>query len=320
MTLIDKIDTFWGFCHEKIEGSGEDSWCYSFNQQAGIIGVFDGCGGAGATVYKNIGNHTGAYLASRAAADATIRWFDKLCAGEGMEIKDLHTDLRSHLDICNRIAAQPSGKLKSTMMREFPTTAAIWVVLKNGNTFNAASVSAGDSRTYILDHRGLMQISKDDLRNEDAMSDIYNNASMTNVISASHSFSLSSTVCPMEQPGILIAATDGCFGYFKSPMEFEYMLLDCLMHANCVDAWDTSVQGSISHMAGDDQTMAVLALGYGSFETLKSAFKPRYEQMKKLMQYMGTDTQRHWEVWADYKHDYYRLAEGGIPNCGDNQH
>lgn len=316
MSLIDKIDVFWGFCHEKKEGRGEDSWCYSLNEHAGIIGVFDGCGGAGATVYKNISNHTGAYLASRAVADATMRWFDKLCSGESLAIKDLENHYLSHLALCSRVADQPSSKLKSTMMREFPTTVAMWLVLENAEKINVASVAAGDSRTYLLDHRGLMQISKDDLRNEDAMSDIYNNASMTNVVSISHPFTLSSTARTIDTPGILLAATDGCFGYYKSPMEFEYILLDCLMQANCVDEWDAAVQAEISKVAGDDQTLAVLVLGYGSFEAIKAAFKARYEQLAQMMQYMGDDVQRHWDVWAEYKQGYYRLAEGGIPTGG----
>lgn len=316
MSLIDRIDVFWGFCRDKKEGKGEDSWCYSINELAAIMSVFDGCGGAGATVYREISNHTGAYLASRAVADATIRWFDKLCAGEKLTVKDLAEHYKSHLELCNDVADQPASKLKSKMMRDFPTTVAMWLVVENGDEIRATSISAGDSRTFLLDQRGLMQISRDDLRNEDAMSDIYNNASMTNVVSISQSFTLSAVSRTLDAPGILLSATDGCFGYFKSPMEFEYMLLDCLMGADSVDAWDAAVRARIGDVAGDDQALAVMVLGYGSFEAIKAALQPRYTQLVPVMKYMGNDVKRHWAVWKEYKHDYYRLAEGGVPGNG----
>lgn len=313
MTLLDYLDVTFGFCREKKAAAGEDSWCYSFNEHAGLLGVFDGCGGAGATAYDALKLHTGAFVASRAVADAAMRWFFDLCGGETAGIAALEQRIRQNLAICTAQTGNQTSRIRSAMMRRMPTTAAMWVVTENSGRLHGVSISAGDSRTYLLDRRGLMQISADDLRGEDAMSDIYNGAPMTNVISADGAFQLHCATRVLSEPCVLLAATDGCFNYLKSPMEFEYLLLHTLMEADCIDRWDQMLQQEIDAVAGDDQTMAVAVFGYQSFPALQASLAPRHEAIKLLVQSLRDDIEARQRIWAQYKAGYYSLADGGVP-------
>src|SRR4029453_376871 len=64
-----------GFNLGKIAGKGEDSDpILRQGPELGLVGVFDGMGGAGGTVYETPdGPRTGAYLASRIARDVVER-------------------------------------------------------------------------------------------------------------------------------------------------------------------------------------------------------------------------------------------------------
>ena len=45
----------------------------------------------------------------------------------------------------------------------------------------------------------------------------------------------------IEHPCIIMAATDGCFGYLKSPMEFEKLLLDTLLAGESIVQWQNAL-------------------------------------------------------------------------------
>ena len=313
MTLLDCLDFTFGFCQEKRIGKGEDSWCYSFNEQAGLLGVFDGCGGSGAKTYQRLQSHTGAFLASRTVANAVMRWFEHACEGKEQAAAALEMQISKSLDTCSVQAGQEETRLRNKLRLEFPTTAAVWVVGMEGACINATSISAGDSRTYLLDERGLMQVSVDDLRGEDAMSDLYNSAPMTNVISAKRPVKLNYSAYTLTRPGILLAATDGCFGYLRSPMEFEYLLLNTLMQSKSVHQWHQSLSHEIEGIAGDDQTMAAAAFSYGSFSGMQQALLPRYHALQRIVQGFDDELQCRNQCWESYKAGYYRLAKGGAP-------
>ena len=70
------MDQFFVVHGEKIPGKGEDSFLLSVNERAGLAAVFDGCGGSGARVYKDLGGKTGAYIAARVLSDTMCGWFE----------------------------------------------------------------------------------------------------------------------------------------------------------------------------------------------------------------------------------------------------
>lgn len=316
MSLFRYLDTHGGFCTEKIPSRGEDSWCYSFNEQAGLMGVFDGCGGLGATVYPKLQGKTGAYLASRTAAGAAMDWFSQ-DPGSPFDTSRLKQQLISHFRVCVGQADAAESKFRGSMVRLIPTTAALWLVEVEQGILKATSISAGDSRNYILSDIGLLQVSVDDLSGEDAMSNLYNDGAMTNVLSADGQFTLKDPAFSLDvnqRPCILISATDGCFGYLQSPMDFEHLLLDTLMRAGSFDQWERSLRDAITEVAGDDASMAIAAFGYGSFAAMRKQLEPRYRTVCNMLLPLGDNSEARWQLWDIYKQNYYKLAEGGVPS------
>ena len=45
----------------------------------------------------------------------------------------------------------------------------------------------------------------------------------------------------VKKPFVAITATDGCFGYFSTPMAFESMLLETLQKADSPAAWEKAI-------------------------------------------------------------------------------
>lgn len=317
MTFLDFLDVRFGFSTDKIPGKGEDSWCYSFNENAGIMGVFDGCGGLGAASYSRISGKTGAYLASRASAKAAMDWFFRGSETGVFDTQVLYRDLTSCLGVCVKAANTVQSKFRGSMVRLMPSTCSLWLMEPEGEVLKVTSINAGDSRNYILCNRGLYQISVDDLHGEDAMSNLYNDGAMTNVISADGNFSLGVECLSLDaakSPCILLSATDGCFGYLRSPMEFEFLLLETLMRATSVDEWQASLHEVIGSIAGDDQSLAAAAFGFGTFSAMQQHMAPRYRALQAMLSPLGDSTEKRWELWETYKHNYYRLTEGGAPD------
>ena len=69
------LDFILSFCRERIPEHGEDCYCYSFCDTAGILGAFDGCGGAGARTHAAYSGKSEAYIASRLCAGAVYDSF-----------------------------------------------------------------------------------------------------------------------------------------------------------------------------------------------------------------------------------------------------
>ena len=60
---------------DKVKDRGEDSYLIGFRENAGVCAVFDGLGGSGSRQYKEYGDKTGAYIASRAVSEEMYNWF-----------------------------------------------------------------------------------------------------------------------------------------------------------------------------------------------------------------------------------------------------
>lgn len=313
MKFLDYFDFRIGFCNEKIQGKGEDAWCYSVHENGSLTAVFDGCGGLGAAVYDKIQGHSGAYLASRAAAGAFMDWFGRWGSAPEQGMDQLKERLMAYFGCCRDSAQAEESKLRGSMVRLMPTTAAAWVTTPSAEGLRAVSISAGDSRTFLLNKSGLTQVSRDDIDGEDALSNLEGDAPMTNVLSADGNFFCHCNPHTITGPCLLICATDGCFGYLPSPMDFERLLLETLMQANSPLEWEARLSERINEIAGDDQALLISAYGYGSFEALKKALSHRQQVVTGVMDGVGKDYGRLQQAWQAYKPAYYRMTEGGIP-------
>ena len=270
------IDSVFVVNGEMIENNGEDSFAFAVNANMGFVGVYDGCGGIGSRKYEQYGGKTGAYIASRSVASSTSEWFNEFCTKDeritSNNFSHFCTGLKeSYSQTLNSIdSSSPKSSIKGALTKKFPTTASNIFFSHHDNKVYSHFAWAGDSRGYILLPSGLMQITHDDVYDEeDAFSNLKSDGNLSNFVSAGNDFKINhrSFVCP--EKSVLITATDGCFGYFLTPMEFEYMLLHTLVSSNNINEWKLLLKEYILKYTGDDYTMGIAIFGFGEFKKFK---------------------------------------------------
>ena len=298
---------------EQIINEGEDSFSYSVgNQKSGYIAAFDGCGGMGAKKYPNVGNRSGAKIASMIAAYLTDKFYahNAFCF-DGHDAEKLQALFAEKFQKVKQGITVPGGiKIGGSMFRELPTTVSL-VAMKNENNYNLLCeyIWAGDSRGYYLDEMGLCQVTSDDLdTEEDAFSNLRNDAKLSNVVNADTSFQLHQEFLSFSHPVIIITATDGVFGFFNTPMEFEYHLLDSLMASNSISQWEENLKERLTSYAGDDFTLVAAGYGFHDVENCKSYYAARYQALLKeyIEPISGADEEQLLHLWSLYRTNYYR--------------
>ena len=306
--ILSRIDCQIKVYQEKIPDRGEDALLFSLNRRAAVVGAFDGCGGAGAKRYAKLQGKTGAYMASRAVCGTVNDWFSDCCAqNAGFSAQSLEARIRENLALCDRMGAE-SSRFVSSMVKAFPTTAALAILSEQAGKIRVDCFWAGDSRVYLLNADGLAQLSVDDLLVTDAMENLYEDGAMTNVISHSKAFTLHHGSLIMDQPGIVLAATDGCFGYLPTPMAFEQLLVETLARSENIAQWEEAMHSAIGRVAGDDYALSAVALDFGSFNAMKGIFARRANYLRQF--YPAESMQERVDknrLWAQYKPGYYRL-------------
>lgn len=313
-SLINCIDTVFVVSGEMIPENGEDSYTYSFNDKFGCIAVFDGCGGIGSRKYEEFDNKTGAYIASHAVSKAMLEWFD-MFSQSNASVTEKNVDLMSEElhDAFDEKLKSIENETTATLIRgslakSFPTTASAIVFRHKSDKVQAAFLWAGDSRGYLLTGSGLKQVTTDDVEGEeDALSNLTSDARLSNVVSATGDYIINNKVLNCPRSGILISATDGCFGYFKTPMEFEYMLINTMLKSDSIEEWESKLGEYIRLYAGDDYTLAVVVYGYGNFRTLKRSYEAREKILydKYIAQLEDASEEKLIKLWEEYKEGYY---------------
>lgn len=312
-------------------GKGEDSdpLLYRSENHFFVVGVFDGMGGSGATEYKtDNGSHTGAYIASRRVMMSCLDYLQRLEVKD-IDVTALITSIKVGLDKCVQdYNIKPSG-LRSAIIRTLPTTLAITTVNKDGQHFRVKSYWCGDSRNYILTAKGLLQVSTDHLTTaQDPLENLRNDESLSNCICHDKSFTIESRDCGIfTEPIIILSATDGCFGYLKSPMHFEYLLLKTMQESTNMDDWKNHIEEWLKPISGDDFSLGLMTiesdLTYWKKKTInrlsyieKTFIKPIEKKENAILKakqnvmdaeeglYDGITS-----LWETYKQDF--LFEGG---------
>ncbi len=302
---------------EKIEGKGEDAFPASLVDEengTGIIAVADGLGGAGSTPYQ-IGEKifSGAYLASRLAIQIAEQTFVEQNPNLENFTETLENNLKKSFQLKIAQLDDKRSKLRTRLIKRLPTTIAGLVFrIQEGkiiaeNVYRVEAFWAGDSRVYVLRKTGLQQISQDNLIEDlDAFENLLQDAPIANCISAEGDFQLCKQKIIFQEPIVLITATDGCFGYLPTPLHFEYYLLATLHHPRIctLELWQEALLWAFEAKAADDISLALVTLGYASFEELKFATLDRLIELKKLIFSQKTPQ----EQWQEYKKKYYEVA------------
>lgn len=310
------LDFMMSFCRDKVPGHGEDSYCYSFCDHAGLLAVFDGCGGAGAKTHGKYSGHTEAYVASRLCAGAFYDSFRNQFSA-GSSAHELASSIfapcvQERLSKYSPPKNENGIKISGSGIRTLPTTAAAAMIRQQASgTAEVSAIWAGDSRVYVQDGKGLAQLTTDHTSEPDPMITIYEDGVLRNVLCADRPVQLSCKTVQLQEPFVVFAATDGCFGYLSTPMEFEGVLLQSLLNADCVAQWEQTLANAISAVAGDDHTLCLAAYGYGSFEKLQNSFRGRWNEIEKAyLQPVSVlpveDRDSRYDLWLNYKNNYMR--------------
>lgn len=324
---------------EKKVGRGEDSDPILFSNNDSIfLGVFDGMGGAGGTEcesdfsYDDI-HMTKAYVGSRIVKDAIEK---AIYENPGLlfepNLENIITNIIKVRYAEEKEKFPPKSKtgLRSALIKEYPTTLAIACITHALDKCSIDSFWAGDSRNYIWNQKGLFQISLDDLKgNLDPMENLHEDAPMSNCIQADAPFKINhkNILVNVKDKFVVISATDGCFGYYPSPMDFEKALLDSLNAASTLEEFEKNLTTTFAYVTADDFSFSMAAVGFKNFNELKSILgsptklvkeyfsKRRYfeqevrkteEKIAKLKD--GVDSCLT-SLWPEYKRNYLKYME-----------
>jgi serine/threonine protein phosphatase PrpC len=280
------------FCTAKVAGEGEDADpILRVGPDLGLLGVFDGMGGAGGRVYDTPdGRHTGAWIASRFARNVVERLMLELIKPEWnldgpATAAELQRVLASSLAARLAELKAPETTLRSKLVKALPTTMTLAVLQRTDPATGSYACHlfwAGDSRAYVVDPDvGAMQLTTDDLRSGgDAMRNLTDDSVMSNCISADTEFHIKHRQVELQAPFLLLCATDGCFAYVRSPMHFEHLLLSTLQDARDAEAWRRALETAVTAITGDDAALALLGLG-ADLAGFKQLFKDRAAELQR---------------------------------------
>lgn len=306
------------FCGEVRKSLGEDNWAYGFCEDTGMIAVFDGCGGSGARKHDDYNNHSEAFMASRLCSGALYACIQECFPTKMDPAAFAEQVIKPHLaqTLNANLPAPKAGGVKIKGMRTLPATMAAALIQADGSgELYISPIWAGDSRVYVLDQTGLSQLTVDDSNQPDPMEGLYDDGTLTNLVCADRQIRLNCRQYKFKPPFIVLAATDGCFGYVSSPMEFEGMILHTMLESSCVAQWEDNLQKLIASYAGDDHTMCLASFGYGSFTAMQQIFGRRYEYLRQC--YLETVWATPWEdrdtrrrLWSSYRQNYMKYLEG----------
>jgi hypothetical protein len=202
------------------------------------------------------------------------------------------------------------------MRRELPTTLAALIYRIEPDQVRWQAMWAGDSRCYVLTPTaGLQQLSRDDTESGDALELLNSDPPMTNLVAADGRFVVNEHRGALPLPCVLLASTDGFFGYLHTPADFEYVLLDTLRCSVSTQDWANKLVEAVGGYTGDDASLALLAVGFPQHSALRAAFAHRREQIAHEHWFPmraalkngrdATVTARE-DSWARYRFDYER--------------
>ena len=308
----DKLDLVQMINRPARRDLGEDSFYCAKSGYSAIVSVCDGCGGLGARKYQTFKNHTGAYIASRTVSGAIHDWYHqnykKSWKRAGQLADSIDEYIRRAYQVCEPYAIDRM-KIRGSMVRKFPTTLALAYAEDAKDGVLVHLLWAGDSRVYLLDEDGLAQLTLDDTEVEDALENLTSDGAMTNVLSADGNYKINSKTIQIDKPTLIFAATDGCFGYIPSPMEFEYILVNTIVRSKTPEEFRALLYRQFSQYAGDDFAFGMMSYYFDDYQNTRRTLKPRRDYLERnyvslLEQERDDEVVR--KLWSKYKKEYER--------------
>ena len=312
MSFEDKLDLIQVIEKAAKKDFGEDSFYCAQGVNSALISVCDGCGGLGARRYETFQGHTGAYIAARTVTGAIHDWYHKYYTKSWKDSCQMANSMMDYINqaykVCEPYTAERM-RIRGSMVRKLPTTLALAYAEDAGDRVLVHSLWAGDSRVYLLDDRGLAQLTIDDTDVADALENIYYDGAMTNVLSSDEQYQINSKTIYLNRPALIFATTDGCFGYVPSPMEFEYIILNALVKSETPERFKEKLYRQFSQYAGDDFAFGIMSFGFLDYQNTRRVLKPRLQYLEE--NYMSHITCEHDEksirrLWREYKGNYER--------------
>lgn len=323
---------------EKREGHGEDSDpLFLVKDDFCVVGVFDGMGGSGAGKCKSdFGDgHTKAYVASRIIKESVYNYMNYAKSTSEICAERIKNTAKSRLEEEKHNFPPKASGLRSKLVREYPTTLAVVTCEQKANgDFTINSYWAGDSRNYLWNSDGFFQISKDDLDTElDPMENLRNDGVLSNCVCADREFEINSRSITVSKSFIILSATDGCFGYFPTPMHFHEVLLAGLKSSKDETEWENYIKKEISNVTGDDISLSLCAIGYKDFHSLKESFEHEkiegFDEMEDLRkeidniknsieQKKAALEAKMQSEWNSYKANYMKYINTGEHEAASN--
>ena len=308
----NELDCVVEIIHKPLKEKGEDSFAYNVERDdVQTQAVFDGCGGAGSWQYTEYRNATGAFIAAQSMARAYLEWFDKLPSSTFRDTekteesfaamaRHILTDLKQH---CAPM------KVSGTMVKSFPCTASVAFSMPDTDSVLLSALNVGDSRVYFLTpNKGLIQLTTDDSQGDpDPMESLRDSAPLSDMLNADNPFKIKSCQVRLSYPCAVVTATDGVFGYVRSPMDFEYLLLHSIICAGSFAHFEELFKDAIVKVTGDDSTCLISFYGWGSFENVKRMLSNRYKHVSSLISGLNESKNEKGleyalnEIWNDYR-------------------
>ena len=315
---------------EKKEGLGEDAPPLLIDKGTSCaVGTFDGMGGAGATICESSSfgvGHTPAYISSRIVCSSMDIFLQNHLPTDDVVLEDMKAVIKRKLqDEKDSFLPKSISSLRSKLVREYPTTLAIVTLQDCENIFRVDSYWAGDSHCYLWTKDGFYQISRDDLEEKnDPMDNLHNDSPISNCICIDRDYTIHHKTIELEkEPVIVLSATDGCFGYYQTPMHFEYVLKSCLQKAKDEEEWKQLIKEDLLKVTGDDCSLSLVAKGFSAFDDLKKTMKSISSEIIGLMkqeqevadaEQILAEEKREYEQkivsgWNSYKHNYMKYLK-----------
>lgn len=315
MSLLNSLCQFASILYGPSSDKCEDACSYSFaKDDLHYAGVFDGCGGLGSKRYELLGNRTGAFISSQTCAMVFHDEMEKKASAGPFDdtfVSDLKASFSSSLRKNEKQYGQ-ENTLIGSMVRTLPCTGSMVIVTEtpdNGRALHLNIIQAGDSRVYVMRPKeGLQQVTRDELAGDpDALKNLYVSAPMTNVINIDNDFSLTHLSFDLEMPFALLCASDGAFGYVRTPMHFEKIVLDCLETADSFGSFEKALYVTLTSITGDDTTAVMPFYGWTTFEQLKESFLKRHRFVAGLCRSVEKEMSDEMidAAWEQYKAGYY---------------